>query len=267
LTDLEPQVSIADVTVHPGSASNEHVVQFYGQDSERLAKNAAAFLGRSLERGGAGLVIAGERHREAIRQEVQQRTSAQPLLEERLVFLDDAATLGEFMRDGAPDAELFAHTVGDRARALRDRFGAFRAYGEMVGRLWNEREYRAAIALESLWNDLQKESAFDLFCGYPIDVLGDEFQVASIRPLLSAHHRVVPAVADSFGQAIRRARNEVIGDSMHGLNGLAGGALCGLGVELPPVEGAMLRLRSALPRYADEILAKARSYALSEEVR
>ncbi len=202
----------------------EHVVQFYGQDRARLVRNVAAYLHDSLRGGGAGLVIAAQAQRCAIVEELR-RLDAVAELDSRLFLLDDAETLSEFMRDGRPDPALFEAAVEGRARELIGRFGRLRAYGEMVGRLWAEQAYNAAIELERLWNALLERVDFDLYCGYPIDVLSEEFQMPAVRPLLGQHGRIVPSLA-------------------------------------PSAEDSILRLRSAMPRYADEILARAKEYAV-----
>lgn len=228
------------VNTKPGGAGHEHLVQFYGGDDARLGRNVARFLNESLRNGGGALVIASPARRESIRRE---------LASERVVFLDDKETLATFLgSNGQPDPALFDARVGAVARELSEKYGGFRAYGEMVGVLWSQQSFTAAIALEGLWNALIASAGFDLFCGYPIDVLSEDFQLACVHPLLDSHTRVVPAVAHSFDIAMRRAMDDVLGNRSDGLHSLR-------------AEQMILRLRSTLPRYADNILAKAREYA------
>ncbi|MGA2760537.1 MAG: MEDS domain-containing protein [Candidatus Cybelea sp.] len=223
----------------PLEAGHEHLVQFYGGDDARLGRNVARFLNESLRSGGGALVVASPARCEAIGRELGS---------ERAVFLDSNETLAKLLgNDGRPDPVLFDACAGALARELSEKYGSFRAYGEMVGILWSKKSFSAAIALESLWNDLIDSVGFDLFCGYPIDVLGEEFQLACVQPLLDSHTRVVPAVAHSFDIAMRRAMDDVLGDRGDGLRSLR-------------AEQLILRLRSTLPRYADGILAKAQEY-------
>ena len=42
-----------------------------------------------------------------------------------------------------------------------------RAYAEMVAMLWDAGLVNAAVQLETRWNELGREYAFSLFCGYP----------------------------------------------------------------------------------------------------
>jgi hypothetical protein len=242
ITDLTPSAKrrrMGGVNAK-SEAGHEHLVQFYGGDDARLGRNVGRFLNESLRNGGGALIIASSARRESIGRE---------LASERAVFLDDKEMLATlFGSDGRPDPALFDASVGAVARDLSEKYGGFRAYGEMVGVLWSQKSFSAAIALESLWNALIDSAGFDLFCGYPIDVLSEDFQLACVHPLLDSHTRVVPAVAHNFDIAMRRAIDEVVGNRSDGLCSLR-------------AEQMILRLRSTLPRYADDILAKAQEYA------
>jgi anti-sigma regulatory factor (Ser/Thr protein kinase) len=46
-----------------------------------------------------------------------------------------------------------------------------RAFGEMVALLWGAGNVKAAMALESLWNDLAASRQFSLLCAYPTSAL------------------------------------------------------------------------------------------------
>jgi hypothetical protein len=232
---------------------HEHLVQFYGSDDARLANNVSRFLNESLRHGGAAIVIAGQERREAI---------SRGLLSGHVVCLDDKETLAGFLdNDGQPNPERFSASCGAVARELHAKYGRLRAYGEMVGVLWSQKSFATAIALEALWNTLIDAIGFDIFCGYPIDVLSEDFQLACVHPLLDLHTRVVPAVAHNFDQAMRRAMDDVLGSHNDGLRSLTLPRLGSLDTFVPTAEQTILRLRSTLPRYADEILAKAQEYA------
>jgi len=254
-------IKMGNVSRQPRVRNCEHLVQFYGEDVTRLARNVARYLRDSLSPGGAGIVIASDSRREAIVRELERlQTAGEAPFQARLMLIDDAEALATFMHDGMPDAELFEAHVGSLAKDLHGQYGRVRAYGEMVGRLWIERAYSAAIELEVLWNDLLDSVGFDLYCGYPIDVLSEDFQIPAMRPLLAAHSRLVPALSRTFDAAVRRAMDDVLGNHPYGLQALAHEVFHSLETSLPSAEGTILRLRSALPRYADEILAKAREY-------
>lgn len=241
--------------------SSEHLVQFYGQDEPALAGNVAAYLADSLREGGAALVIAAASRREAIQRAIERHGRSEAA-SERLLLLDDAKLLGTFMCGDVPDEREFAANVGALVKDLRKRYGRLRAYGEMVGLLWSQRAFAAAISLERLWNDLMASVAFDLYCGYPSDVLSDEFQIPGVRPVLAEHSELVPALSSSFADAMRRAASDILGDGRHGIHVMGHPAFPTLPTALPNAEGAILRLRSVMPRYADPILAKAKEYAV-----
>ncbi len=130
----------------------------------------------------------------------------------------------------------------------------------MVGRLWGSKP----ITPPSSWSVLEPlldRVDFDLYCGYPIDVLSEEFQMPAVRPSL-AHGRIVPSLGEGFDAALRRAIGEMLGEHPNSLGALASGSFKTRKTGLPCAEGMILKLRSAMPRYADEILARAKEYAV-----
>jgi hypothetical protein len=244
---------MVSVNVNSEQRGLEHLVQFYGGDDARLARNAARFLNESLRHGGAAVVIAGPERREAI---------SCGLLSGHVVCLDAKETLAALLdSDGRPNLERFDASCGAVARELHAKYGRLRGYGEMVGVLWSQKSFAAAIALEALWNTLIHSVDFDIFCGYPIDVLSEDFQLACVHPLLGSHTRVVPAVAHNFENAMRCAMDDVLGNRNDGLRSLMLARFASLDTFVPTAEQMILHLRSTLPRYADDILAKAQEYA------
>jgi hypothetical protein len=244
---------MVDVNLNSEQRGHEHLIQFYGNDDARLGRNVARFLNESLRQGGAAVVIAGPERREAI---------SRGLLPGHLVCLDDKETLAGLLdSDGQPNPQRFDASCGAVARELHAKYGRLRAYGEMVGVLWSQKSFAAAIALEALWNTLIHSVGFDIFCAYPIDVLSEDFQLACVHPLLDSHTRVVPAVAHNFDNAMRRAMDDVLGNHNDGLRSLTLARFASLDTLVPTAEQTILRLRSTLPRYADEFLAKAQEHS------
>lgn len=230
-----------------------HLVQFYGSDDARLVRNVAGFLEDALREGGGAVVIATEARRQAL---------ARTLGYDRVEYLDAESTLAELLgSDGHPDTALFEANIATYVREVQQKYGSLRGYGEMVGILWERRAYAAACALEELWNELLTTTELEIFCGYPIDVLGEDFQLSCVHPLLSAHTRLVQALPHSFEQALRRAMDDVLGRRADGLRPVADWRFGSLTTELPTVEQTILRLRSSLPRYADQIIERARQLA------
>jgi KaiC/GvpD/RAD55 family RecA-like ATPase len=169
----------------------EHLVQLYGADDQLLTGNVTRYLLEGLKRGDGLLVIATPEHREAIvRQLGDEHAGTEAAVRGRqLVLLDAGETLARFMVDGQPDWELFAEAVGGICGDLRARLGErrIRVFGEMVGLLWMEGRYSAAIRLEEYWNRFLEDQAICLFCAYPIDLFGCDFESSKLQALLGVH--------------------------------------------------------------------------------
>jgi hypothetical protein len=109
------------------------------------------------------------------------------------VALDAAETLAMFMVDGSPEPQRFNQVIGNVIESVTDGRNNVRAFGEMVAILWAEGNYSAAIKLEELWNALQKNYSFSLFCAYPINGFSGEKFVDQLSGICTAHSRVIPA--------------------------------------------------------------------------
>lgn len=108
---------------------------------------------------------------------------------------------------------------------------------------------------------LLSDDNFTLFCGYPIDVFGDEFQVAQVHDLLCAHTHVLPGgTASSMETALERSIREVLGDQTEEIRRGADGAIHESWGAIPGVEATILWLRNHRQEYANEILSRARTY-------
>jgi hypothetical protein len=106
------------------------------------------------------VVIATKAHRDELCQRLNARgfNVAGAIGQGRYVALDAPETLARFMREGRPDAALFAAVVGSvlgRARGTVESMSSrWVAFGEMVALLWAEGKREAALRLEQLWDDL-----------------------------------------------------------------------------------------------------------------
>lgn len=144
-----------------------HFVQFYEADHE-LLDNLTAYINEGLGKGEVCIVIATESHR----QQLAKRLNLNPVfikasLAGKYIELDAAETLSRFMRDGMPDSDLFARTVGKLLRQTEKHSKSIRLYGEMVALLWRQGEKAAVIKLEQLWNGLLEGKSAPLYCAYP----------------------------------------------------------------------------------------------------
>ena len=178
------------------AARHEHLVQFY-ETEEFLVRSVSTFFAAALRSGEAGILVATPAHRAAIEEALASGGSCDLLAacaRGQYVALDAADTLATFMVDGQPDPQRFAASVGDVIRrAGTDRPGV-RAFGEMVALLWRQGNRCGALRLEELWNDLQRDLHFTLFCAYPMNgFANDDGHPVGVTGVCALHSRVIPA--------------------------------------------------------------------------
>ncbi len=136
-----------------------------------------------------------------------------------------------------------------------------RAYGEMVGELWQERKYDAAAELERLWSELQLAKPFKLFCGYPIDVFTSDFSSSSIDRIMRSHEYLISDEdANRLALALNRALDEVLGDRAEWLRPVIKANHPAEWGTVPHAESLILWLRSHLPGHAAAILERAKTH-------
>jgi hypothetical protein len=175
----------------------------------------------------------------------------------RLLFLDAATTLARFVTDGSPDWRRFELTIEAVVGKLTAGAG-LRAYGEMVGLLWEQCQYSAAIVLEEYWNRLLQKKGFSLYCSYPIDIFDKEFQEHGVDVLLRDHSHLLPSTADGYlDSALNRAIDEYWGSGAENLRHQMSQTTRVLWGELPPAEAAVLWLRSNASGDAEKVISLA----------
>ena len=172
----------------------DHFVQFYETD-EFLLNSLGGFVGTGLSAGEAVIVITTETHRQGLEQLLQTHDLELAGLKAsgQFVLLDAAETLERFMVDGSPDPTKFNDVIGSLVAEVSQGRPGLRAFGEMVALLWAEGNHNAAIALEELWNGLQKNHSFSLFCAYPISALDGAKFSEPLSGVCKSHSRVIPA--------------------------------------------------------------------------
>jgi hypothetical protein len=238
-----------------------HVVHLHGGDTALLRERAGRFLGEGLAAGEAALVIAAPAHVDAFICQLSEdgHDPIGAIRSGRLALVDAATMLADVMPAGSLDRDAFMRSVGGTLSALRVRSGVrrLRAYGEMVGILWQARRYPDAAVLEGYWNELLSEEDLSLFCGYPIDLLDAHLDVEALRPLLAAH-TVMESNGPAFDAALSRAIASVLGVPVPGAELRPGwGPATGL-------EAVALWLREAHPKRAGEVLDRAVHYQSSQ---
>jgi DcmR-like sensory protein len=242
----------------------QHLVQLCWQ-SAGVTRSVGRYLSEGLKRGETALVLAATEHlTDLCEQLTGSGLNPYELQQEgRLAALDARQTLAKFMVDNKPNARLFDESVGTLARRLgsSSERHCLRAYGEMVGLLWLNRQFSAAMALEELWNDLLQSTSFSLFCSYPIDVFDPSFHRCDVDAVMCSHtHMVPPGFGADLELAVSRAVDETIGAQHRDWRALFqaadkpawGSALRG--------EALILWLRENFAEHADDILVPARAY-------
>ena len=242
---------------------HDHLVQFYDVDDDLLVKKVGRYLFEGWKAGQGLLVVAEPERNVAIAEQLGalgMNTVAAAALG-RLVFLDAAESLAQLTSQGPPDQIRFDALIGGAVRDLKTRHPRLRAYGEMVGVLWRRGQSAAAEKIEEFWNRTMQASAVSLFCAYPIDVFGKEFDIRAVGQILSAHTHVLPTGRDGeIGNAVDRAMAEILGRSADSLKKVIHTYFRPARAAVPNAESQILWLRSNLPQYAEEILTRARQY-------
>jgi hypothetical protein len=250
-----------------------HVVQFHEADARLLVRNVSRYLLEGLKRGNGQLVVATPARLQAISRQFETMGAdlAACVRQERITCLDAEETLAKFMSGGQPDWNRFDASVGAVVRdaAARSQFTGLRAYGEMVGLLWKAGRYSSAIRLERFWDQLLHAHSFSLFCAYPIDVFGSEFQMGALDAILKTHTHLLPAGKnEDLEKALDESMNEILGRRAEGLRSLINANLRPSWATVPRAEATILWLRSNLPDDAEEILVRARlRYRASQSLR
>lgn len=181
-----------------------HFVQFYESDAF-LEDAVSSFLGAGLGTGSACIMIAMPDHRAGIERLLESNglDLDAARARNRYISLDAEEALARFMIDGQPDPEQFFAMLGGLMAQVSESQKPLRIFGEMVAVLWNEGKQRAALRLESLWNELSSISShFLLFCAYPMQsFVGEEYE-EFFAQVCHEHAQVIPtesftALADS----------------------------------------------------------------------
>lgn len=243
----------------------DHLLRFNGRDDRELVSDIAEYVADGLRPHQCAIVIAIEAHRIALVEELERRgrDTSREIARGRLTLLDAEESLSRFMRNRRPDSERFYQHVGAllQNKLKRRKYRHVRVYGEMVGLLWESRRFRAAYALEDLWNGLQQEFAFSLYCGYPIDVFDRQFKLRCVEPLFCAHTHVSPTDRSArLELALERAAGELLGVRRADLRAGAGTMLREGWARVPNAEAEILWLREAHPRFADTVIESAKGY-------
>ncbi|MDQ3472476.1 MAG: ATP-binding protein [Acidobacteriota bacterium] len=172
----------------------EHFVQFYEADGF-LLNSLSGFISTALKANEGAIVIATKAHRDGLHELLGANGLDLATVSNsgHYVSLDAAETLEKFMVDGSPEPQRFTEVIGGLVGQMSNGRPRIRTFGEMVALLWAEGNYTGAIRLEELWNNLQKEHCFSLFCAYPMSSFVGEKFGNPLGSVCTSHSRVIPA--------------------------------------------------------------------------
>lgn len=184
---LEPAQSIPWRDFH----ACDHWLQVYGKDDD-LIDALVNFVCEAERARDAMVVIATPRHRQDLtRQLVARGVDVNlALAEGRLRVFDADATLSRFLVGDHIDAQVFEAVVGDIVERARTSGRRVRAFGEMVGLLWERGQRNAMLQLEQLWHVFCQRRDLALFCAYPRRGFGPQHSPI-LGEICAVHTRVV----------------------------------------------------------------------------
>jgi hypothetical protein len=238
-----------------------HLCQFYSADDGAvLAKNVARYIADGIALRSNVIVVATEENEAAFCRELLA-IGINAKHQSSVVFLDAHDMLRQFMVAGYPDPAYFEKHIGALVREAFVPDCGLRIYGEMVGVLWADGRHSAAIRLEQLWNKLQRDVPFRLYCGYPIDVFGEDFETGAVEAVVCAHSHLLPsASARKLETAVARAMEDMAGPSVQKLLRRDEVSQNLGGTPLPAGEALILWLRDHAPAEAHAVLSRARDH-------
>jgi hypothetical protein len=174
------------------SEPHRHVVTFYENDDDLIAA-VVPHLALGLHKDAVTIVIATAAHRRAL----EEGLSAVGIdveacrTEGDYLGYDAEETLAQLLIDGRVDEDRCREVLGAILTAASRDGRPVRAFGEMVGLLWDKGEVTAAIDLESQWNNLRLTNDFSLYCGYPAATLAATGDLAAARCVCHQHSQVI----------------------------------------------------------------------------
>ena len=176
--------------------ARRHVVQFYDCDEE-LAASAGDYLADAIAEGGAAVIVATPARCAAF--EAHLAAGGVDVAAARrggtLVCLDARRLARLLTRAGRIDRAGFDAHIRPALQAAGEAAGPVRVYGEVVALLWAAGHVNAALELEGFWNELGREIAFSLYCGYPRELVESSQHHGTVGEVCRLHSEVVGAPA------------------------------------------------------------------------
>jgi anti-sigma regulatory factor (Ser/Thr protein kinase) len=172
--------------------THDHGVGFY-DDDPALVDVVAQFVAAGRAGGQPALVLMTPAQRAALEVELV-RLGLDPVAEQAgggLVLVDAEETLATLLVDGAIDPARFEALTRALLVPMMRGGRPARAFGEMVGVLWEQGNVAAALELEELWTGLTHAHPLAVLCGYPSDSL-ERARLGDVTAICERHTGLVP---------------------------------------------------------------------------
>ncbi len=197
----------------------DHTVQFYGRDDD-LIDNVATYLVDAIEAGEVAVVIGRPAHSFAF--EARLVAAGIDITAARaggdLLVLDAEETMRRFLVADRPDPDGFQSVIGEVIQRAARPGRMVRVYGEMVALLWEAGHVNAAIELETLWNELDRQLPFSLFCAYSMQSVVGEEHLDAFAEVCRLHSTVVGLPVEPSASPAARAESKVVRSFVGTLN-------------------------------------------------
>jgi hypothetical protein len=206
-SDLRSCVVYSEQLLPRGGPPSEHAIQLF-DDIESRADRIAEFVRDGVLAGDPVLLVITPLHGQAVMSRCRSDgVDVDTAIDAGWLTVFDAADmLTKFVRNDRPDPALFLQSIGSVVHGLASRGSRLRIYGEMVDVLARLGEFRAAQALEELWNDLAARHSFTLFCGYSAEHFGNPRYAESLRRICALHSHVRCDSRDILGSFLVKGR-------------------------------------------------------------
>ena len=169
---------------------HDHLVHLYGRDHHALVTNVGRFFRVGLRRGDSLLAIATLEHCDGFARELHREPEYQPAVRDgRIMFLDAEHVLAQCSVGARLALDQLETLITSILEELgrRRQSAPIRAYGEMVGVLWQAGRIDVAVELEQCWQRLVLQNDISLVCGYPINQLEQRENPAAVNAILGQH--------------------------------------------------------------------------------
>ena len=172
-------------------APPHHLVQIYHCE-ENFLSTLTSFITTGFLADEAVIVIATKQHLDRVSEQLYSKGFDPAGLVEKGQYIpvDARELLIKFLFGTSIDETFFKNTISGLVSEAQKYNSKFRAFGETVALLWEQRMHLATVHLERLWNELHNQSPFTLFCAYPASGFSSA-QRLSLRMICDHHAKII----------------------------------------------------------------------------